>query len=186
MSPSEFARLCARVTGWWPRAPWPKETAALYFDDLRDFDAEVVFTALTSLYREGSPFPPTGAQIRKHAVALDADIPGFGEVWDHLHKAARLFGQARSDEAVAWLTDWHPLAGELARILTFRDFCLTTQQEVFHGQARRTWEQLARRAERDSTLAGLPSAGLRAVERANGPRRLGDVLRALPEPEEAA
>ncbi len=186
MSPSDFARLCSRVSGWWPHQTWSKETAALYYHDLSEFPADQVFTAAEALYREGGSFPPTGAQIRRNIVALSADVPGFGEVWNRLHRAAQMFGQVRSEEAIEWLAEWHPLAGEFARILTFREFCKTTNQEVFHGQARRTWEQLCRRTERDATLAGLPSAGLRSLERANGPRQLGDVLRALPEPEEAA
>lgn len=187
MTPAEFARLCSRVAGWWPRAPWPKDTAALYFDDVRDLEAQMVETAVTAVYRSGSNWPPTGAQIRAKVVELQADVPGFGLVWDRLHKAAGMFGARRSEEAVAWLADWHPLAGEFARTLTFREFCQTTEQEVFHGQARRSWDQLVRRHDRDSTLVGLPAGGLKAVERANdGPRQIGDVLRSLPTSGEAA
>jgi hypothetical protein len=165
--PSEFADLCARISGWWPHARWPQESAALYFQDLKDLPADQVATAAEALYRDGRDFPPTGAQIRGKVLDLAADVPGFGLVWDRLFRAASLFGQARGEEALEWLADWHPLAGEFARTLPFREFCLTESPEVMHGQARRSWEQLCARHSRDARMADLPSAGLRAVERAS-------------------
>ena len=184
MTRDEWSELAERMVAWWPHYDWRNAASAgsldLWFDDVADLEAAEVTTATTALYRTGREFPPNGAQIRAKVVELQADVPGFGIVWDRLHRAAGMFGARRAEEAIAWLGEWHPLAGELARTLTFREFCWTTEQEVFHGQARRSWEQLVRRHERDSTLVGLPSGGMVAVERANtGPRQIGDALKAV-------
>ncbi len=180
MTRDDWGSTVKRLMAYWPHYDWANAASLgaidVWFEEVEDLDAEQVQVACKVLYRAGGQWPPNGAQIRGQVVSLESDVPGFGEVWDRLHRAASRFGRARSEEAIAWLAEWHPLCGEFARILTFREFCLTTEQEVFHGQARRTWEQLCRRHERDSRLAGLPSAGLRAVERAQGPRPLGDVL----------
>jgi len=186
---AEWDSVVQRMVACWPHYDWPNAQVVgsldVWFEEVDDLDADQVRVACRTLYRSGREFPPNGAQVRAQVVSLAADLPGFGEVWDRLHRAASNFGQVRSEEAIAWLAEWHPLAGEFARILTFREFCLTTEQEVFHGQARRTWDQLVRRHDRDSQVAGLPSAGLRAVERANEPRQIGDVLAGeLPAPAE--
>jgi len=172
----EFATVCERVALWWPQRQWSDASAAAYFHDLADLDGGQVQTACQALYRTGRDWPPNGAQIRNSVLELQSDRPGFGEVWDRLLRAASRFGWRRETEALAWLAEWSPLAARLAELLPFRELCLTTELEVFHGQARRSWDQLCARSVRDSQVAGLPSAGLKAVERANGPRRIGDVL----------
>lgn len=176
MSRDEFAAVCERVALWWPQRQWSDASAAAYFRDLADLPGTQVQTACEALYRTGREWPPNGAQVRNQVLELRADTPGFGEVWDRLLRAASRFGWRREDEAIAWLEDWCSLAGRLAAILPFREFCLTEELEVFHGQARRSWDQLTARAVRDGQVEGLPPAGLRAVARANGPRHIGDVV----------
>ena len=178
----EWAALCERMVAWWPHFDWKRAaevgSIGAWYRDVEDLDADQVATAAESLYREGHDFPRNGAQIRKRVFELSADVPTWGEVWDRLWRAAQNFGQVRQEDAFAWLEDWSPLAAQFARQLPFREFCTTTEPEVFHGQARRVWEQLVRRHERDSSLLGLPTAGLKAVEKANRePTQIGDVLR---------
>jgi hypothetical protein len=175
VSRSEWARVCARVAAWWPHSPWPDVSAAAYYADLQDLPADVVAAACEALYRDAREFPPTGGQIRAKAVELGADLPTWPETLDLLNQAARRFlGVYGVDEALAWLDSQHPLVGQFARMLPFRDFCLTEEPQVFHGQARRMWEQLSDRTRRDASYRGIQPARLRALKRANSePRQLG-------------
>jgi hypothetical protein len=189
---AQWLNVKARLTTNWPHQLPPESALAKWRTDLDDLDGDQVEVAIEALYRDGRDFPPNGAQIRAKVVELAADVPTWGEVWDRLWRAAQRFGRGREQEAFGWLEEWSPLAAQFARQLPFREFCTTTEPEVFHGQARRVWEQLVRRFERDTALTGLPSAGLKAVERANktAPAHIGDAIRnALPAPsasEEAA
>lgn len=176
MNRVEFAAVCERVALWWPQRQWSDASAAAYFRDLADMDGGEVATATEALYRSGREWPPNGAQIRNKVLELRADTPGFGEVWDRLLRAASRFGRDREPEALEWLEEWSPLAARFAVMLPFRAFCVTEELEVFHGQARRSWDQLCARSVRDGQVAGLPPAGLAVVERANGPRHVGDVV----------
>lgn len=185
MKDRQWLNVQARLTANWPHQIPPQSSLDKWKVDLRDLDGDQVEVAVEAIYRDGREFPPNGAQIRAKVLELAADTPTWTEVWERLLRAAQQFGQARQDEAFAWLAEWSPLAEVFARQLPFREFCLTENVEVFHGQARRQWEQFVRRYERDVSLVGLPDAGLKAVERANktAPAHIGDALRAaLPAP----
>lgn len=192
MTRSEWAAQVERMVGWWPHYDWQRATGLgsidLFFHDLHDLDAAQVATAVEALYRTGREFPPNGAQIRGQVIDLQDDLPPFAEAWQRLLKAAGLFGRDGAEDAYRWLADLHPLVADLARLLPWREFCLTENLEVTHGQARRSWEQLVARHGRDGRLAGLPGAGLSVVERAGGDVvPIGDaVKRALPDPDGAA
>jgi len=185
MTDRQWLNVKARLTSNWPHQLPPESALKKWRTDLDDLDGDQVEVAIEALYRDAREFPPNGAQIRAKVLELASDAPTWGEVWDRLWKAAEQFGYSRQGEALEFIGEMSPLAAEFARQLPFREFCLTTEPQVFHGQARRVWEQMLRRYERDMRLYGLPSAGLRAVERANkaAPAQIGDVFkRALPAP----
>lgn len=192
MTRSEWNQVVQRLMAWWPHYDWRNATTLgsldAWFDDLKDLDAAQVQTGAEALYREAGDFPPNGAQIRAQVIDLQDDVPPFAEVWQRLLKAAGLFGRDQPDQAYRWLADLHPLVADLARLLPWREFCVSTESTVVHGQARRSWEQLVARHGRDGRLAGLPPAGLSVVERAGGDVvPIGDaVRRGLPEPDGAA
>lgn len=192
MTRGEWNTVVQRLMAWWPHYDWRNATTLgsldAWYDDLKDLDADQVQTGAEALYREAKDFPPNGAQIRAQIVELASDVPPFAQVWQRLLKAAGLFGRDRPDDAYRWLADLHPLVADLARLLPWREFCLSENLEVTHGQARRSWEQLVARHGRDWRLAGLPAAGLSVVERASADVvPIADaVRRALPDPDGAA
>jgi hypothetical protein len=87
---AEWAEICARVAGWWPQRQWPDSSAALYFDDLGDFDQADVLAAVGAVYREGREWPPNGGQVRARLVDLDQDLPGWPEVERQLNRLVGL------------------------------------------------------------------------------------------------
>lgn len=189
MTKDEWCREVEAMVAHWPHYDWRQATSLgsldVWYADMAGLDAEAVGTGWRALARTGREWPPNGAQIRNSVLELQSDTPGFGEVWQRLMQAASRFGWRRETEALAWLAEWSPLAARLAELLPFRELALTTELEVFHGQARRSWDQLCARSVRDAQVAGLPPAGLKAVERANGPHQIGDVLaEQLPAPAE--
>lgn len=189
MTAAEWASITERMVAAWPHGDWPKVTRVgsldRWYADLSEFPAERVSTAVEALYRSGREFPPNGAQIRAQIIDLEHDAPTWPEVWELLWKAMRKHGHADTTAACDWLGEKHPLVGTFARRLPFRDFCLTREPSVFHGQARRQWEALVEQTRRDESLRGLPEGGLRRLERVNSqPRRIGDVLRGLTPPKE--
>lgn len=212
MNPSEHFRLCGRVAGWWPHAPWPEESAALYFNDLKDLDAGQVATATEAFYRDSERFPPTGAQIRTKVIALSIDAPDWSSVKRELCKpparprnqeivpcsASRCDGSGWLDVAdmpntvtpcpcraerieKARASQAHPLIREFAEEVGQESLRDVWADRTAEAQVRTMWTQFVARRAQEAAYAGLPDAGLPAIERANrkGFGRIGDAIRAV-------
>jgi hypothetical protein len=180
MKPYEWLEAVALMRLNWPHASIADEVVAKWFTDVQEIEGDQVKVAIEALYRDGREFPPNGAQIRDKVITL-SDPQGeieHGEAWN-LAKKASLKGDEKA--AYEWLEEQCPAAA-----LTVRRLCggitLTYQvddEPTVRAQFRDIYRGILAARRRDARYAGLPTAGLRVLER--GPRRIGDVLkRALP------
>lgn len=162
----------------WPHAQVAEASIAKWYSDLQHLPAEQVTVAVEALYRDGREYPPNGAQILAKVSELSRDEIDHGEAW-RLAKKAAIKGDPQ--EAFEWLQEHSPAAAE-----TVRQMCglqltyLHEHESTVRAQFRDIFRSVVTTQKRDDAYAGLPSAGLRGLER--GPRQLGSALqRALPE-----
>ena len=177
MSKREWLEVVALMTANWPHSHIPDASMAKWYSDLESLDGAKVKVAMEAIYRDGAQFPPNGAQILAKISELSRDDPDHGEAW-RLAKKASL--KADPKESFAWLLERSPTAAEAVRRMCGP--CLTyqlDQESTVRAQFRDYYKAVVAERRRDDAYLGLPSAGLRGLER--GPRKLGDALqRALP------
>jgi hypothetical protein len=177
MKRSEWIEAVALMRLNWPHAKVEKPVAEKWFADLQHLSAEQVMVAIEALYRDGREFPPNAAQILGKIIDLSRDQIDHGEAWKLAKRAAI---KADPKEAAAWLREQSPEAAEAVQRLCGSQLAYRHEDEpTVRAQFRDIFNNLVQAQRRDDAYAGLPSAGLRGLER--GPRRLGDALkRALP------
>lgn len=184
MTWADWLAVVQRMRGWWPQASLGEEqkgSIALWFDDLRDHDTGQVLAAVEAFYRDGNPWPPNGAQILNKLADLSLDAKPFERVWALGHDAASMYGQRRWEEAREWLLP--QIGTEGVRLVEdeWRTFCLgSCSDRTRYAQTRDLYAERVRSAMRRVTYAGIPAAGLAALERSSGePRQVGAAVRAL-------
>jgi hypothetical protein len=181
MAPYEWLEAVALMRLNWPHSKLADQVVAKYFTDLEHLPGEQVKVAIEALYRDGREFPPNGAQILGKVVELSDPQAAVdhGEAWQ-LAKRASLM---TDEKGPPWLRESCPAAAEAVQRLcggSTLTFMLDDEPTV-RAQFRDIYNNLLRAQRRDALYTGLPSAGLRGLER--GPQRIGDVLkRALPAP----
>ncbi|HSC21900.1 MAG TPA: hypothetical protein VLC07_09250 [Solirubrobacterales bacterium] len=172
MKRSEWIECLGLMRVNWPHVSIDETVAAKWFADLQDLPGDQVKAAIETLYRDGREFPPNGAQILRKVSELGRDDPDHGEAWRLARRASR---KADPQEAFRWLFEQSPAAAEAVQEMS--GFQLSYQlddEATVRAQFRDIYKQIVARNRRDDTYAGLPSAGLRGLER--GPRKLGGAL----------
>jgi hypothetical protein len=172
MTASEWLEITARMRAFWPRAPLPDHTLALWFDELRDHSADEVLAAVTTWHRDGQEWPPHSGQILGKLADLAMDARPFGEVWALVRQAVSSYG-ARSPRALEWLESQDARAAQLARDIGIRTIGAADEGDrTLFAQARDVYAGIVRRERRGLTYTGLPAPqGLRELERVSGHRR---------------
>jgi hypothetical protein len=175
---AEWYKLATELQARWPNREIPDESVEIWFADLAHLQAEQVQAAIMALYRDGLDWCPNGAKILGKLSELDRDDPEVGEAWSLARRASR---KADPREAFAWLRERSPAAAEAVQEISgFQLSYLLADEATVRAQFRDIYKSVRSRRKRDDVYAGLPSAGLRGLER--GPRKLGAaVARALPE-----
>jgi hypothetical protein len=181
VKPSEWIEAVELMRLNWPHSRIDDAVIAKWYSDLEQIPGDQVKVAIEALYRDGREFPPNGAQIRDKVIALSdpfAEIE-HGEAWNLAKKAA-----LKADEKAGyeWLKEQCPAAA-----LTVRHLCggltltyMLDDESTVRAQFRDIYRGILNTRRRDARYAGLPIAGLRALER--GPRKISEALqRALPE-----
>jgi hypothetical protein len=178
MTRSEWIEIVAEMRVRWPHSEIPKQSIALWFDDLAQLPAEQVRVAAQALYRDGREFVPNSGQILAKVGELGRDDVDHGEAWRLVNDA--LWKHAPYDWDAFYAALPAPVA-EAARRYGFetQGGYLKAEEGTVRAQFRDIYRAVVAEGKRDDAYAGLPHAGLRGLER--GPRRLGDALRrALP------
>jgi len=171
----QLAILCLR----WPQSADKinDQVADLWFMDLSEFEVEKVEAAITAIYRDGREFAPNGAQIRNKIAELHAVDSGWDRAYALAMEAATSHGGAEYG-GLSWLRDQDPVAADVAEGYGWRDFCLSdsTSDGMRRAHFRDMYEKRAARAVERERYRGIEGPGLRVIEEANQPRRLGDLV----------
>lgn len=190
MTGREWAPIQRALMRRWPGANWGEWARAgvvdQYLHDLDDLEAGQVAAAVAVLARDGREFPPTAGQIRRRAVELALDAPGWAECKLAIRRAMGFSERAYHggrfrDERQARIDREHPLiVGFVAHVGWEEAGRVCSGESAAEAQVRVKWEQFVDRHLEGGVLAGLPAAGLARLERANRePRPVGEVLRQL-------
>lgn len=181
MTRGEWITVVQRMDMNWPHAKIPEASIAKWFDDLHRLPGEQVLVAVEASYRDGSAFPPNGAQILAKIAALDRHDPDHGRAWELVNKA--LWAHAPYDWTAfyAQLAEESPATAEAARRYGFESQSgyLKSEEGTVRAQFREIYKAVCDERRRDDAYAGLPSAGLRGLD--SGPRKLaaGAMLKKL-------
>jgi hypothetical protein len=203
--------VAARLREVWPHSNLTADTLAGWGRDLEDLPGDRVAAAVEALVRDEREHAPHSGTIRAKVVDLALDPPEWAEVVAELRGETMVLPELGCvechDQDVAGFIesengDMGPcecrldrdnarkrhLVGRHPLILKFEALVGDRVGAVEEGgnaeaRLRMTWESFIRRERRDAAYKGLPSAGLRTLERVNGtssPKQLGDVIRQLP------
>lgn len=178
---SEWIEAVALMRVNWPQSQIDKPVIEKWYSDLSHLPGDQVKVAIEALYRDGREFPPNGAQILAKVIELDREDMSHGEAWRLANKAAL---KADPEQAETWLKEQNPVAAEAVRQISgpYLSY-MKADEPIVRAQFRDIYNGIISAQKRDDAYAGLPSAGLRSLER--GPKRIGQVLkRALPRPDE--
>lgn len=180
MTGAEWIEIVKRIDANWPHVVTPESAIRKWYDDLQSLPAEQVLVAVEAFYRDGREFPPNGAQILAKLSELDRHDPDHGKAWE-------LVNRALWDHVPDWtgfyeqLNEQSPAVAEAARRYGFEAQAgyLNAEEGTVRAQFREIYKAVCRERSRDDAYAGLPSAGLRALDR--NPRRLkaGELLKKL-------
>lgn len=172
MTRSEWWKQVAILQARWPHKPIPEQTAEIWFHDLADIPVEQVEAAILALYREGREWAPNGAQIRAKVAELGQDHLDHGAAYDLAMRAASSKGFERG---LDWLREQDETVALAAERFPWRSLCLEPLEDgTRRAQFREIYKLVVGEAKRDAAYAGLPSAGLRSLERR--PRSMGEAL----------
>lgn len=193
MQPLEWREIAKRIIAKWPHQVPSQASLAESFDALGDLEAEPVMVAVESFYRDGERWPPTGGMLRQRVMELALDAPDWGEVFRCINAYVRtgicnpVYGgfesyQARGEGQLERMPT--AIAAFIRSVGNRQLFEASEQEGGGEARLRDKWLAWSGRQTREAALFGLPTGGLRSLERINrrGPLELGVVLReALPE-----
>jgi hypothetical protein len=178
MSRSDWYKLATELQARWPNREIPEESIEIWFGDVSHLPADQVRAGILALYRDGREWCPNGAQILTKVSELDRDEVDHGKAWELMNKALLKHGVS---DWIAFYECLPPAVSEAARRMRFemQGGYLKAEESTIRAQFRDIYKNVVAERKRDDAYAGLPSAGLRGLER--GPRQLGSALkRALP------
>jgi hypothetical protein len=98
-----------------------------------------------------SKYPPTVAEIRENAYAVvnpDGE-KSVDEAWGEVVRAIHNYGLYRELEALESLS---PQVRKVAKVIGWRELCLSEEPDVIRGQFRKMYEVSAMRAKQDALL----------------------------------
>ena len=176
MQREEWDQIVAIMATNWPHQPPTDGAIEKWYADLADRDGRQVLSAVEAIYRDGAEFPPNGGQILAKLSELERDDPDHGQAWALAMKAVQRFGFYRAEAGLAWLDEQSPAVGTAVLRFGYDALCHADIEDIatVRAQFREVYKAVCAERGRDDAYSGLPSAGLRSLER--GPKRIGAVL----------
>lgn len=183
MTQDEWDEITVVMLAYWPNKEIPSESFDVWFLDLSEFEAEFVESAVRALARDGREWMPNGGQVRNKILELRTDTGDWAKAYELAMEAATSHGGAEYG-GLTWLREQDPVVADVAEAYGWRDFCLSdsTADGTRRAHFRDMFNLRADKAAERERYAGLPSAGLKVLEQANSPRKLGEVIQ-LPRPD---
>lgn len=196
MTNRQWAGITAALLATWPQAEIPERSLAKWKCDLDDLNPEHVLIAVQAL--ADREFCPNGGQVRAEVIRLGLDAPDWATVRQELRRLGSVPVKEIRDGKLVPCEDGadeyqgveaYPRADALAAahpvIREYVSYVGWEEVQRMNGatkagesigaeaQAREKYLAFVARVKREEAIRGLPSAGLRELERVNsGPRRL--------------
>ena len=152
MNTKEFALLAAAIRTYYPKENiLPNQQAMeLWYRELQDIPYAVAEAGLRQ-WVSINKWSPTIADIREMVSTVQhGSIPDWGEGWEQVLKAIRMFGMYRIEEA---MDSFDPITRQCVERLGFRNICMS--ENINHDRAnfRMIYEQLQERKKKDVQIA---------------------------------
>lgn len=151
MIKKEFATFAMALKTYYPKEGLlPNEQALeLWYKQLQDIDYKVAEAALNK-WVATNKWSPTIADIREQAAAISTgDIPDWGDGWEQVLRAIRLYGSYEPQKA---LDSMDGLTRKCVERLGFRNICMSENISADRANFRMMYETLAERQKKEMQL----------------------------------
>lgn len=151
MDKREFAIFASGLKTYYPRENLLPNNQAmeLWFKQLEDIPYKVAEVALHK-WVETSKWSPTIADIREMAAeTLQGEIPDWGEGWQQVMRAIRLYGSYEPQKAYDMMDE---LTATAVKRLGWNNLCFSENQEVDRANFRMIYEAEAKKRKREAQI----------------------------------
>lgn len=152
MTKIETVQLLAIITAAHPKQFVMTElTPVLWAELLEDIPFEVAQLAVKSHISQ-SPFPPTIADIRKHAITLQLPIEDqldAATAWGHVMAAIQQYGYYQQQKALESLPS---RTAKVVKFLGWQELCSCTEIGVIRGQFLKMYTQVTQQEMKQAML----------------------------------
>lgn len=126
-----------------------QQAMELWFGQLQDIPYEVAEIGLNK-WVATNKWSPSIADIREMATSVTVgEIPDWGEGWERVLKAVRLYGSYDIPKAMASLDD---ISRQCVERIGFRNICMSENIATERANFRMIYEQLAERKKHEAQL----------------------------------
>ena len=151
MNKKDFAIFASALRTYYPKENLlPNEQAMeLWYKQLQDIPYPIAELTLNR-WVATSKWSPSIADIRQQAISLTrGDGKEWGEAWQDVLTAIKMYGTYREEEALESLDD---TTRTVVRRLGFRNLCLSEEIQVDRANFRMIYEQQQQRDKQDAQL----------------------------------
>lgn len=125
------------------------DSVKIWYQMLQDIDYKVANIAIQK-YMLTNKFPPTIADIRDLSATVQCgDIPDWGDGWEQVIRAIRMYGTYRIAEAMESFDD---ITRQCVERLGFRNICLSENIAADRANFRMMYETMAERKKKDAQI----------------------------------
>lgn len=151
MNTKEFSMFAMAIRTYYPKENiLPNQQAMeLWYRELQDIPYDVIEAGLRQ-WVATNKWSPSIAEIREITSTVQhGSIPDWGEGWEQVLKAIRMYGSYRIQEA---MDSFDPITRQCVERLGFRNICMS--ENINHDRAnfRMIYEQLQERKKKDLQL----------------------------------
>ena len=161
----DIARLVAITSAAYPAWNVNEYTIEVYYQDLRDLPADLLFAAATKARTNASrnlAFAPSTGEIRRAAAEILRSVRGVPSSYQAWQEVVRAMVDVGSYGTPSWS---HPLIGQAVDALGWRNLCMSENAVADRARFIQAYEQLA---ERNETEMMEPPAVRGYIEQASG------------------
>ncbi len=151
MNKKEFATFTMALKTYYPRENLlPNEQAMeLWFSQLQDIPFDVAQAGLQK-WVSLNKWSPSIADIREmYTSIVQGELPDWGEAWEEVQKAIRIYGHYRVEEAMESLS---PLTYKVVKRMGFKNICISETPQTERANFRMIYENLAEREKKDAQI----------------------------------
>jgi len=155
MTKQEFALLAQALRTYYPKEDKllpNREAMALWYEALGDLPYPVAKASLQK-WAETNKWSPSIAEWREAAASVThGEIPGWGDGWEQVLRAIRMYGMYNPGAALASMD---PLTRKAVERVGFREICMSENIATDRANFRMVYENLAER-EKTQQQISLP------------------------------